>query len=86
MNIDQALEVLNKFEYSSVEGFCKRYPDEKQYEEAMQVIHAFVNVTKTQSQDEIATLVDNLYWEDGFDSLTSEQRMKRALGVAGILY
>lgn len=37
--LDKALEVLNKIEYSS-DGFVKRYPEDDEYQEALNYLHS----------------------------------------------
>ena len=42
MTLDQALAILNKFEYFT-DGGISRYPDQKQFDEAMEIIVAALN-------------------------------------------
>lgn len=43
--IQQALNTLNKIEYSS-DGFVKRYPDEPEYKEAIALLESIVEEKK----------------------------------------
>ena len=40
MSIKEALDILDQIEYSS-DGFVKRYPEQKEYEKALETLKEF---------------------------------------------